>query len=211
MATSMHAARALGTRPSLVPADLRDASLRLTLAAAGATPVTLIAATAFGADLRVLALRVLAPIALVAAFLGAAHRPVARLLAVGLAAGVVATLLYDLFRFGFLATGLMHGDPIPHIGVALGLHPAWLVGYAWRYLGNGTGLAVAFLALGLRGVRAGVLYGLVVCAGLLFTLAVSPYGQHMLFPLTPATVVMAVGGHAIYGAVVGAVSGRGGT
>ena len=67
---------------------------------------------------------------------------------------------------------------------------------------------MAFLALGLRGVRAGVVFGLVVAAGLLLTLAVTPLGQQMLFPLSGTTVVMAAGGHAIYGAVLGLLAGR---
>jgi hypothetical protein len=119
---------------------------------------------------------------------------------------MVATALYDLVRFTFLWTGLMSHDPIPHIGVALGLHPAWVFGYLWRYLGNGGGLAVAFSVLGLKGVRAGVLYGLSVCGGLLALLVVCPHAQEVLFPLTLATVLMATIGHAVYGAVLGTIS-----
>ncbi len=111
------------------------------------------------------------------------------------------------YRGSFIALGLMH-DPIPHIGVALHLHPAWVFGYLWRYLGNGGGMAVAFFALGFRGVRSGIVYGLFVCSGLLFVLVAAPYGQEMLFPLSANTVVMAVGGHIIYGAVLGWVAAR---
>ena len=89
------------------------------------------------------------------------------------AIGMLATGAYDLYRFTFIAGGLLPSDPIPHIGAALRLDPDWLAGYVWRYVGDGGGLAVAFLALGLRGVRAGVVYGLVVAAGLLITLAVT--------------------------------------
>lgn len=190
-------------------ANHREVALRLSLAIAGATPVTLIAATAFGvADLRTLAARVLAPVLVATALLLAGNRQAATVVLVAVVAGPIATLAYDAFRFSFLASGLMHGDPIPHIGTALHLEPAWLVGYGWRYLGNGTGLAVAFVALGLRGVRAGVAFGLVVCAGLLVVLIVSPYGTRMLFTLTPATVVMALGGHAIYGAMLALIADR---
>jgi hypothetical protein len=130
------------------------------------------------------------------------------LLTAAFVGGVAATALYDLFRFAVLWSGLMDRDPIPHIGVALGLEPAWFFGYLWRYLGDGGGLALAFLVLGWRGARAGVVFGLFVCAGLLATLAVSPYGQQMLFPLTPVTVAMATVGHLIYGAVLGAYAAR---
>lgn len=182
----------------------RDTLARLALVPAGFLPVTLIAATAFGvSDLRTLALGVLVPVLCIEAIVVARNPSLIRLVVGSVVMGVVATAFYDTYRFGFLATGLMHGDPIPHIGRALGLEPAWTFGYLWRYLGNGAGLAVAFVALGFRGVRAGILYGLFVCGGLLCTLAASPYGQEMLFPLNPMTLVMAIGGHVIYGAVLG--------
>jgi hypothetical protein len=125
-----------------------------------------------------------------------------------LGAGIVATALYDAYRGSFLAFGLMQVDQIPHIGAALHLDPAWVFGYLWRYLGNGGGMAVAFFALGLRGVRAGNLYGLFVCSGLLFVLIAAPYGQQMLFPLNATTLVVAVGGHIIYGAALGWMAAR---
>jgi hypothetical protein len=181
---------------------------RLPLAAAGGVPVTLIAGSAFGLDLKVLALVVLLPV--IAGLLArmAVHPPTRRLVGQAIAAGIVATALYDLCRGSFLWLGLMHHDPIPHIGAALGIDPNWAAGYTWRYLGNGSGLALAFLALGLRGTRVGVLYGLGVCSCLLLTLVVSPYGTDILFPLNVTTVVMATLGHAIYGAVLGTIAGR---
>ena len=150
----------------------------------------------------------LVPAVLMAVPLVARNAPLRRGVTQAWVAGLVSTALYDLFRFGFIWLGLISGDPIPHIGAALGLHPDWLFGYIWRYAGNGAGLAVAFHALGYRGTRAGVLYGLFVCGGLLVTLTVAPYGQQMLFPLTFTTVVMATGGHVIYGAVLGSQPGN---
>jgi hypothetical protein len=187
--------------------DREQAPARLALIPVGFLPVTLIAATAFGvAGLRELALFLLVP-SLAAVAIVLVCRPTWTSTALrALAAGIVATALYDAFRGSFLALGLMQVDPIPHIGVALHLDPAWVFGYLWRYLGNGGGLAIAFVALGFRGVRTGVLYGLFVCSGLLFTLIVAPYGQEMLFPLNATTVVMAVGGHVIYGATLGWIS-----
>ena len=192
-----------------VPADRAELETRVTLASIGFVPVTLIAITTFGMwGLRQLALAVLMPAVLV---LGAlVHRTtVARsIVARAVVRGVVATFGYDLFRWSFLWLGLMQTDPIPHIGTALGLSPAWVFGYLWRYLGNGGGLAIAFTAFGLRGVRAGMLFGAFVCAGLLATLAIAPLGQELLFPLSPTTVVMATVGHLIYGAILGATSAR---
>ncbi len=184
--------------------DREEAPARLVLIPVGFLPVTLIAAAAFGvAGLRELAGYLLVPALAVAAGV-LMWRPMWASTAFrALAAGLVATALYDAYRGSFLALGLMQVDPIPHIGVALHLDPAWVYGYLWRYLGNGGGLAVAFFALGFRGVRTGILYGLFVCSGLLFVLAAAPYGQKMLFPLNAITVVMAVGGHIIYGAALG--------
>jgi hypothetical protein len=176
----------------------------MVLAATGFLPVTLIAAIAFGVGgLRPLSLRVLPPAVAVAALFAVRDRRLAGAIALGWTSGVVATALYDLFRFSFLWLGLMARDPIPHIGVALGLHPPFVFGYLWRYAGNGGGLGIAFFALNLRGVRAGALFGLFVCAGLVLTLALAPYGQVMLFPLSAATLVMAIGGHLLYGIALG--------
>jgi hypothetical protein len=188
--------------------DRDEAPARLVLIPVGFLPVTLIATAAFGvAGLRELAIYLLLPaLALVAGVL--VWRPSWSAMALrGLAAGIVATALYDSYRGSFIALGLMQ-DPIPHIGVALHLDPAWVFGYLWRYLGNGGGMAIAFFALGFRGVRTGILYGLFVCSGLLFVLVVAPYGQQMLFPLNATTVVMAVGGHIIYGAALGWIAAR---
>ena len=189
--------------------DREEAPARLALIPVGFLPVTLIAASAFGvAGLRGLASYLLVPaLALVAGVL--LWRPKWTSTALrALGAGIVATALYDAYRGSFLAFGLMQVDPIPHIGVALHLDPAWVFGYLWRYLGNGGGMAVAFFALGFRGVRTGILYGLFVCSGLLFVLVAAPYGQEMLFPLNATTVVMAVGGHIIYGAALGWIAAR---
>ena len=190
------------------PAAWRDREAARTrravaLAGAGVTPVSLIAASTFGVGLRAAALAVLVPALALVAALAAGDRPTAGLVRRAVVAGVVATALYDASRFGFLAAGVVDRDPIPHIGVELGLAPPAVFGYLWRYLGNGVGLALAFLALGLSGRTAGVLYGLAVCGGLLVTLAVSPHGEELLFPLGPGTVVMATVGHALFGAALG--------
>lgn len=188
--------------------DRANARTRLALVPIGFLPVTLIAAATFGLDLRVLAIHVLLPALLVLACAVVRNPTVRRLVPRGLAYGMVATLLYDLFRWSFLWFGWMAKDPIPHIGTALDLHPDWVFGYAWRYLGNGGGMAIAFLLLGIRGVRRGALYGLFVAAGLLLVLVISPYGQEVLFPLNGTTVVMAIVGHLIYGAVLGGLAAR---
>ncbi|MGH2900641.1 MAG: hypothetical protein ACRDMZ_18345 [Solirubrobacteraceae bacterium] len=185
-----------------------DLIARLPLAVAGVVPVSLIAGSAFGLNLRLLALLILAPILACVFVRMAVHRATRSLVGYAIGAGIIATTLYDLCRGAFLWLGLMDHDPIPHIGLALGADPAWLAGYTWRYLGNGAGLALTFLALGLRGIRIGLAYGLGVCACLLVTLIVSPHGTTILFPLNVTTVIMATLGHAIYGVALGTIAAR---
>lgn len=192
-----------------VPANRTELETRVALASIGFVPVTLIAITTFGVwDLRQVAVAVLVPAIVVLGLLVRRTAVARAVVGRALARGIVATFGYDLFRWSFLWFGLMQTDPIPHIGTALGLSPAWMFGYVWRYLGNGGGLAIAFTALGLRGVRAGMAFGSLVCAGLLATLAIAPLGQELLFPLNPTTVVMATVGHLIYGAILGATACR---
>jgi hypothetical protein len=189
--------------------------IRLLLVTVGFMPVTLIATSCWGVPLKNLALWIMLPGVIAVALLAVLRRWVRRLVFVALAAGPVATLLYDSFRSCFNASGLINRDPIPHIGVALGMHGhawgmhwGWICGYTWRYLLNGTGLALAFCALGFRGLRAGVAFGLFVVSGLMVVLLISPYGQQTLWQITPWTVIMGVGGHIIYGGVVGTIRGR---
>jgi len=183
--------------------------MRSGLIPAGLLPVTLIGfATSGVVGLRDLATHLLAPVVLVVVFVMGRFRPAPRLVLRALLAGAISTTLYDLFRFSMIWLHFMSRDPIPHIGVALHLTPAWIFGYLWRYLGNGGGLALAFFALGFRGVRAGVAYGLFVCAGLLAVLIFSPGGQAALWPLNVGTVIMATVGHMIYGGVLGALASR---
>jgi uncharacterized membrane protein len=182
---------------------------RLAVISAGFMPVTLIAASTFGiVGLKPLALAVLAPTVVMVAALAVLRPGLARLIGRALIAGAIATAVYDVVRFGFIGLNLVGHDPIPHIGVALGLHPAWVFGYMWRYLGNGGGLAIAFFGLGFRGVRKGILFGLFVCAGLIVTLIVSPHATEVLFPLTVPSVIMMTLGHAVYGGVLGAITAR---
>ena len=98
---------------------------RLTLVAAGFAPVSLIAVAAFGlGELRHTATYVLIPVLALAVVAAWRLRRTPRHFVLAVAMGVLATSMYDLLRFGFLAMGWMAGDPIPHIGRALDLHPA---------------------------------------------------------------------------------------
>jgi hypothetical protein len=191
-------------RPSQWRSRATPGWAQLTLAAAGATPVMLIGLSTFGwLDLRSLVASVLLPMMAAAAVILWAF-PETRWLAVwAFVWGPLATLLYDLFRWSFVISGRVGPDPIPHIGAALGLEPEWFFGYLWRFIGNGGGLALVFVTLGGRGLRAGIEHGLLICSGLLGVLVVSPHAQDVLFRLNPTTSFMAIGGHIIYGAGLG--------
>ncbi|MEM7275950.1 MAG: acyl-ACP thioesterase domain-containing protein [Actinomycetota bacterium] len=186
-----------------------ERSGRLILALLGPIPVTLVGLSTIGwltfKQLATLAV----PLGFVVLGIVVAARPLARALASeALLAGLVATFLYDLLRWGFLAVELMARDPIPHLGSGLDLEPGWLFGYLWRFIGNGGGLALCFFALGGRGARLGAAYGLAVCSGLLAFLIAAPNGQSDLFPLDGATLFVAVAGHLIYGITLGLLADR---
>lgn len=199
--------RSNGSLLSTGPRDGLSLMTRAFLVVAGAVPVSLIGASTFG----VLTLKQLTVFFLLPALVGLVVLTVTSsaswlLVKRAVVAGVTATFIYDIFRWTCLALGLMDGDPIPHIGTDLGLEPGWVFGYLWRFLGNGSGIAVAFYAFGGRGIVAGTAHGLVVASGLLAVLAISPHGQQALFPLTPTIVAIAVTGHVIYGVVLGLIS-----
>ena len=107
------------------------------------------------------------------------------------------------------------GDFIPSIGGWLNGtgQPDWILGYGFRWLGDGGGMGVTFMVaartfvprLARRApVRLGIAFGLAIWACLLITLIVSPAAQMMLFPLTAVTLVLSWVGHVMYGAVLGA-------
>jgi hypothetical protein len=137
----------------------------------------------------------------------------------GLVAGMVACLVYDGFRlFAVYVLGWM-GDFIPTMGTWItgdaSTGTGALVGYIWRYLGDGGGLGVAFyivaFAAGLqhwssrpRVVLVAVGYAVFpVWAGLIATVASAPHGEQMMFRLTPSAIAITLIGHLIFGFVLG--------
>jgi hypothetical protein len=136
-----------------------------------------------------------------------------RLALAGLAAGLIAVFLYDCTRVPFIMAGAW-GDFIPKIGGWLLStdKPNRVVGYLWRYIGNGGGMGMAFtflFASFLRtssariNFRSGVLFGVAIWLCLLVTILVSSRGEQMLFKLTPVSFVLSLLGHLVYGAVLG--------
>src|SRR5690242_3012646 len=136
----------------------------------------------------------------------------------GLMAGMVACIVYDGARlFAVHVLGLM-GDFIPVMGSFITGEPdttgSAAVGYIWRYIGDAGGLGVAFFvvafALGIDrwksvyAVLASVAFAVFpTWAGLMATVALLPRGEEMMFPLNPATVIITLVGHLIFGFVLG--------
>lgn len=144
------------------------------------------------------------PALIVGVGLGWRERAWGRMALLGLAAGILATGVYDVLRLGLVWLGLWE-DFIPEIGrMALGsdeVHPMW--GYVWRFLGNGGGMGLAFAVLPWRGVLAGLAYATLICCCLFLTILVSPDAGERLFSLSPVTMAGALAGHWIYGGVLG--------
>ena len=191
-----------------------DARIRLIFSMLGFTPIAALALSIT----EILPLHVGAPILLGAAVsigigLASAHTAYVRQVGFGLLSGLVAVLKYDCTRLPFVLLGDWP-DFIPEIGNWLfnnsGTH--WSVGYLWRYLGNGAGMGMAFsitVPITRRWIDprlSGLVFGLIVWTGLLTTLFVAPAGQEKLFFVTPATLLLSLTGHIVFGAILGAIA-----
>ncbi|MFP5068306.1 hypothetical protein ACLFMI_01360 [Pseudonocardia nantongensis] len=142
-----------------------------------------------------------------------------RVLAHGLAWGVVACLVYDVFRLDTVYLLDLWGDFIPTMGTWITGRPDDLVGgavvgYLWRYLGDGGGIGMTFFVVasmcGLhqrsRAVVVLTAVGFAVApvwSGLIGTVALAPDGEDLMFPLTPTTVTLSLIGHLIFGLILG--------
>lgn len=178
---------------------------RLMLIALGWVPIAALCLALFGVmPLDVSARFVVLPAAVLAIAIGWRYPECGRVALVGFVAGLVATAAYDVTRLALVGVGVWP-DFIPPIGkLALAddqAHPVW--GYVWRFLGNGGGMGLTFALLPWRGVRAGLIYGAVVCGCLYVTLLFGPGVQERLFPLSAVTAMAAMVGHLDYGGVLG--------
>ena len=113
-------------------------------------------------------------------------------------------------RVPFILTAVW-GDFIPKINMLLfnTSQPNWVVGYIWRYIGDGGYMGMAFtvayctLKPRVDARIAGVGFGIAIWFCLLGTLILAPHGQEMLFKLTLTTLSLSLLGHLIYGIVLG--------
>jgi hypothetical protein len=187
-------------------------SATLAIAAAGFAPITALSLAVFGIAQLPLATVVLIPPAVVVLLAVLVLSPQHRAASLrGFIFGLVAVTAYDAFRLPFMVSGIWH-DFIPRIGMWLlgdgRLHP--IVGYAYRYIGDGGGMGLTFAVLyplvnprRLGALATGVVYGVAIWACLMGTLVLAPRGQEMMFVLTPLSVTLSLGGHLIYGGVLG--------
>jgi hypothetical protein len=187
-----------------------------------ALPLLAISAHVFGiAPMHLTAGVVVVPLTLVVLMLGLfASVPEDRLVLAGVVWGVLATLVYDAVRLDTVYLLGLWGDFIPTVGTWIVDVDAGssvvgaVVGYVWRYVGDGGGIGVVFFVLvastGLRrwGQRATVTAAVVfavfpVWTGLVATVAIAPRGEQLMFPLTVTTVSLSLLGHLVFGLVLG--------
>lgn len=183
----------------------------------GFSPISALALSLMGiCTLPFASLVLVIPALVIAIGLSCHHPGYGRLMLRGFLMGIIAVTCYDGVRIPFTMAGWMD-DFIPTIGVMLvgeGDHHA-IVGYLWRYLGNGGGMGMAFVgafalmrghfrALRLLGERkSALLFGCFVWACLIVTLKISPQGEEMMFVMTPTSLLLSFIGHLVFGATLG--------
>jgi hypothetical protein len=182
-------------------------------------PLLTIVGHGFGlVSLRTSAMVVVPLSVMLAALMAAAPHRSDVIIRHGFVAGMIACVPYDVFRLSAVHAGHVMGDFIPKLGDwILGDSGAAgaAVGYLWRYLGDAAGAAVGFyvvaFTLGLhlwsrpgRIVLAAVGFAVFpVWTGLIGLVALAPHGQELMFRITPATVLVTLIGHILFGFVLG--------
>jgi hypothetical protein len=193
----------------------RERSLDLVMSAAyfaiGFAPITALAISLMGwLPLSISAWLIVGPAAALGLLLGGRFPSYGRLALQGFGIGIVAVACYDGMRAPFILLGIW-GDFIPNIGKWLlgSPHPNWLVGYLYRYLGDGGGMGMAFtVAYSLLRPRvrcwpAAIAYGIAIWGCLMLTLLLAPDGQGLMFRLTPVSFTLSLLGHVVYGTTIG--------
>ena len=192
-------------------------TLRAGLHLAVATiPVVAISAHVFGwVSLRTTAIYVLLPLlAAMATLILTRPDRSDRIVLNGFLWGLLACAGYDAFRLPSIYGMHLWNDFFGSVGGwAMASQSNYLVGYLWRYVGDGGGIAVAFFALAAT-LRIGswsrrrvvtLAIGYAVCpvwTGLVLTDLFAPTG-HELFALSMTTLALSLIGHLIYGLILG--------
>ena len=184
---------------------------------AAAMPVLSVALYVFGLlPMSDAALFLVIPLTIVSAALIARRSPEGIWDGRGFIAGLFSVAAYDVMRIPVGMTPIWP-DFIPRMGgwIVGSDHENILVGYLWRYIGDGGGIGMAYFVFcgALLTVRPSLVvrhpillsigYGVFVWSGLMFTVGVAPRGPELLFALNPATISLSLLGHLIYGSVLG--------
>lgn len=156
------------------------------------------------------------PLATVALLIMLRRSHESRLAFRGFCAGLVAVTAYDLLRVPLAMAGIWP-DFIPALG-------GWIqdnggsnvaLGYAWRYIGDGGGIGMAYFAfcgavhrcwpsiVARRAVELSICYGVFIWSGLIATIVLLPGADSLLFRITPGSFALSLAGHLIYGTVLG--------
>jgi hypothetical protein len=179
-------------------------------------PVLAISAHAFTSlSLRTVAFAFLLPLGIaLATFVARRPERSDRVLLAGFIWGLVACAGYDAFRLPTVYAFHWWSDFFGSVGGwATGTRSNFLVGYLWRYVSDGGGIAVAFFALAAT-LRAGRWQNRTVLAfalayavfpvwtGLVLTDLLASHA-HQLFSLSLAALSLSLVAHLAYGALLG--------
>lgn len=192
---------------------VREGGLMWFVALSGFLPVLSIVMHCAGLmPLRICLLAIVLPAFGIVTVFGIKIPALGRVMLLGWAAGVIAVALYDISRVPFILFGW--SDFIPKIGAWLTTtrDPDPLIGYLWRYVGNGGGMGTAFFVLlyhfqpAIRFLFIGLVYGLGIFVSLMCVLVVFKEAQEMMFRITPFTFTGSLIGHGIYGLALGTLA-----
>ena len=115
----------------------------------GFSPITALAMAIFGIlPLSVATLLIVLPATLLGVGLSLRFPDYRKLALKGLLLGLIAVFFYDCMRVPFIMAGIW-GDFIPKINMWLfnTSQPNFVVGYIWRYVGDGGYMGMAFTVL----------------------------------------------------------------
>ena len=188
----------------------------------GFAPISALALALMGiCSLPFATLLMVVPALVSAIGLSCCHHSYGRLMLRGFLMGIIAVTCYDCVRMVFVFAGWLD-DFIPQIGAMLveDRNHHLMVGYLWRYLGNGGGMGMAFVGafvllekrfLILRllgGLKSALLFGVFVWACLIATLKISPHGEDIMFVISPLTLLLSLIGHLFFGYTLGCLMNR---
>jgi hypothetical protein len=196
--------------------SIDDYAAAVLYVACGALPVSVIPVSVLGLlTMHQAAIYLVAPAVVAAVLIMTLRLEPIGWVANGFRAGLCAVAAYDAVRIPFVIAGIWP-DFFGRLGQAIinGDHKNLVVGYLWRYFGDGGGIGVAwFVTVALlwrffgpvvahHPVAASVGFGVFIWSGLIFTVGVLPQG-YTLFRLNPMNFMLSLIGHLVYGFVLG--------